>query len=298
MITGFNTDVEYDGRVFHVQTEDRGRDNPVVESLVYSGGEIVTQRKTSYADLLHGGSFTEAELMKRMDAQHRGLLQEIAAGKLDPDGPKPFGYNIITNRSFDAVVREFLSNEAGLESLHLALDGQPTLVEGSRQVLRLRVTADGSAVPLAGATVVVKLLTTSDKPRQLLHGVTGDDGTVDAEIEIPETPRASATSAPSRSTASTGSMRFDSMKRWQEIVRVPTPKRERILDVRLVSSHAISATLRSRSSARGERSSRFPRGVATTHSVPGTPYGTSSTWKNVWATSSTRRTNADGSGTP
>ena len=45
MITGFNTDVEYDGRTFHVQTEDRGQRNPVVESLVYSGGEIVATRE-------------------------------------------------------------------------------------------------------------------------------------------------------------------------------------------------------------------------------------------------------------
>jgi hypothetical protein len=192
MITGFNTDVEYDGRVFHVQTEDRGLGNPVVESLVYSGGEIVTQRKSSYSDLVQGGSFSETEVMRRMDAQHRGLLQEIAAGRLDPDGPKPFGYNIITNRSFDAVVREFLSQEGGLESLHLALDGQPTILEGSRQALTLRVTRDEGDVPVAGATVVVKLLTTSEKPRDLFHGVTGEDGTVSAEIDVPETPGASA----------------------------------------------------------------------------------------------------------
>jgi hypothetical protein len=175
-----------------VQTEDKGMGNPVVESLVYSGGEIVTHRKSSYAELLQGGSYSEAEVMRRMDAQHRGLLQEIAAGKLDPDGPKPFGYNIITNRSFDAVVREFLSNEGAVESLRLELDGHPALLEGSRQVLRLRVTGDGGASPVAGASVVVKLLTTSGKPRELFHGVTSEDGTVDAEIEIPETPGASA----------------------------------------------------------------------------------------------------------
>ena len=41
MITGFNTDVKHDGSVYHVQTEARGRDNPVLESLVYVGGTIV-----------------------------------------------------------------------------------------------------------------------------------------------------------------------------------------------------------------------------------------------------------------
>jgi len=30
MITGFNSDIEYGGKVFHVQTEEKGLDNPVV----------------------------------------------------------------------------------------------------------------------------------------------------------------------------------------------------------------------------------------------------------------------------
>ena len=192
MITGFNTDVEYDGRVFHVQTEDKGKDNPLVESLVYSGGEIVTQRKSSYADLVKSGEFSEAEVMRRMDTQHRGLLQEIVAGRLDPDGPKPFGYNIITNRSFDAVVREFLTHDSGVESIRLELDGHPALLQGSRQVLSLRVVEDASGTPVAGANVFVKLLTTADKPKELFHGVTGGDGIVAADIVIPETPNANA----------------------------------------------------------------------------------------------------------
>ena len=40
MITGFNTDVPYRGEVYHVQTEDKGTDNPMVESLIYSGARL------------------------------------------------------------------------------------------------------------------------------------------------------------------------------------------------------------------------------------------------------------------
>ena len=39
MITGFNTDVDYDGRIFHVQTEDKGRDNPVLDRPVHRAPE-------------------------------------------------------------------------------------------------------------------------------------------------------------------------------------------------------------------------------------------------------------------
>src|ERR1019366_7225907 len=50
VITGFNTDVKHDTKVFHVQTEDRGLANPVVESLVYVGGEILLSKKSPYSD--------------------------------------------------------------------------------------------------------------------------------------------------------------------------------------------------------------------------------------------------------
>ncbi len=51
MITGFNQDVSYKGTVYHVQTEDRGKGNPLIETLIYVGGEIVASRRTSYEDL-------------------------------------------------------------------------------------------------------------------------------------------------------------------------------------------------------------------------------------------------------
>ena len=37
MITGFNTDVPYDGVTYHVQTEDKGLETPLILSLVSAG---------------------------------------------------------------------------------------------------------------------------------------------------------------------------------------------------------------------------------------------------------------------
>ena len=192
MITGYNTDVDYDGRVFHVQTEDKGAGNPVIESLVYTGGEIVTTRRASYAELLRGGSVPEAEVQKRMESQHQALIREIVSGRFDPEGPKPFGYNLITNRSLDDVILDFLSREVGLEQIRLEIVGQPALQEGMTIDLRLRVIAEASDRPVAGAKIVVKLITTRDKPRELFSGATGADGTVDATLVIPETAGANA----------------------------------------------------------------------------------------------------------
>src|SRR5258706_14113391 len=100
MITGFNTDVDYEGRVFHVQTEDKGFDNPVVESLVYTAGEIITSRRASYGDLLKSPDYSDAELARRMESQHQAIIREIMAGRFDPDGPRRVGDNMCTNSSY------------------------------------------------------------------------------------------------------------------------------------------------------------------------------------------------------
>ena len=52
MITGYNTEVEYDGVVYHIQTEDKGLQTPLILSLVYSGGAILASRRTPYDDLI------------------------------------------------------------------------------------------------------------------------------------------------------------------------------------------------------------------------------------------------------
>jgi len=115
MITGFNTDIEFEGRVFHVQTEDRGLGNPIVESLVYSGGEIVTSRKNSYVDLVESDGYEEALVLRKMEMQHREMIREIRNGRFSSEEPKPFGHGIVTNRSFDEVVLGFLAENLTVE---------------------------------------------------------------------------------------------------------------------------------------------------------------------------------------
>src|SRR4026208_2429296 len=54
VITGFNTDVKYKGVVYHVQIEDKGTANPLIETLIYKGGEILGSRRLPYADVVKG----------------------------------------------------------------------------------------------------------------------------------------------------------------------------------------------------------------------------------------------------
>jgi hypothetical protein len=82
MITGFNTDVKHDGSVYHVQTEARGRDNPVLESLVYIGGTIVAKKMTPYADQLRQGA-TEDAIAVLLKKQHQVIIAAIRAGRIE-----------------------------------------------------------------------------------------------------------------------------------------------------------------------------------------------------------------------
>lgn len=82
MISGFNTDVQYDGCVYHVQTEDRGRDHRVLESLVYIGGTIIAKKLTSYDEQVKQGASEEAiaGLLRR---QHQVMIAAIKAGRVE-----------------------------------------------------------------------------------------------------------------------------------------------------------------------------------------------------------------------
>ena len=83
MITGFNTDVKYRGTVYHVQTEDKGQQNPLIETLVYKKGEILASRRLPYADIIADpASWVEITANER----HPGgtsTQTDVAAGVLD-----------------------------------------------------------------------------------------------------------------------------------------------------------------------------------------------------------------------
>lgn len=82
MISGFNTDVNYEGCVYHVQTEDRGSANPFLESLVYIGGTIVAKKRTPYSEQLEQGA-TEATIASLLKRQHQVIIAAIRAGRID-----------------------------------------------------------------------------------------------------------------------------------------------------------------------------------------------------------------------
>ncbi len=82
MITGFNTDIEFDGITYHVQTEDKGLDNPLILSLVYVGGAILASKRAPYTDLV-GSGFDESILTERLNRQHKLICAAVRSGRIE-----------------------------------------------------------------------------------------------------------------------------------------------------------------------------------------------------------------------
>src|SRR5687767_10659646 len=122
MITGHNTDIVYNGIIYHVQTEDRGKGNPVVETLVYKGGEILEAYRTNYEEEPDGG-YDEKKIIALIDKQHRSVIWEIKGGKYDKQAAllsDPLAEGIIdTKKSLDQVILEYLASEEQKERIQL-----------------------------------------------------------------------------------------------------------------------------------------------------------------------------------
>jgi hypothetical protein len=82
VISGFNTDIECDGVVYHVQTEDKGLSTKKIISLVYVGGTILASKRSPYDDLIAAG-YSEDALAERVQKQHRLICAAIKAGRIE-----------------------------------------------------------------------------------------------------------------------------------------------------------------------------------------------------------------------
>jgi hypothetical protein len=82
VITGFNTDIEYQGITYHVQTEDKGVATPLILSLVYDRGTILASKRSPYDDLLAEG-FDEKALTERLQKQHKLICAAVRAGRIE-----------------------------------------------------------------------------------------------------------------------------------------------------------------------------------------------------------------------
>ncbi len=86
MLPGFNHNIRYKDRVFHVQTEDTGLSQPFLVTQVFIGGHLVAIEKSSYADVLDGKpdhDVRNEQIRSRMQDQHKRLLRNLVKHEYD-----------------------------------------------------------------------------------------------------------------------------------------------------------------------------------------------------------------------
>ncbi|HYH94355.1 hypothetical protein [Hyalangium sp.] len=81
-VTGFNHNIKHKGKVYHVQTEDSGVNNPHIITHLFVGGNILASKKTSYADILNAENLAEV-VRELMEEQHKEMLRNLINGVYD-----------------------------------------------------------------------------------------------------------------------------------------------------------------------------------------------------------------------
>jgi|YNPNPStandDraft_1061719.scaffolds.fasta_scaffold202300_1 hypothetical protein len=79
---GLNEEIVRKGARFHLQTQDLGPREPVIQALLYKSGRMVHSRRLSYASFLNQPNFSEKAQSLLKDL-HNSIIAEVQAGKFD-----------------------------------------------------------------------------------------------------------------------------------------------------------------------------------------------------------------------
>src|SRR5438876_11139648 len=77
MLFGHNSNVKAGDTTYHVQTEDRGTTNALIDTTVYFHGRVLHRRTNNYFDLLPLNPDTEQALKLRLDEQHHTVSRRF-----------------------------------------------------------------------------------------------------------------------------------------------------------------------------------------------------------------------------
>ncbi len=180
MIFGYNTDVKSGNTVYHVQTEDRGERNPVIDSVIYVKGRIVDRRRTPYQP----GESSPERLQEMVKQQHRELVDSIRSGTYM--APEAAG-NQETVAMPAVVPKAGDGPHAKVEApaaLSLALTNARDLDKDGRLQFRLRVLDRGNGRPLAGA-IVRAVLDPGEEQEARSQATASSDGIADIHFDAP-----------------------------------------------------------------------------------------------------------------
>jgi hypothetical protein len=95
-VLGYNHNVRYANRLWHVQTEDSGVQNPHIFTHLFHNGTILATKRLDYDPAAEVSA-----VQKLMQAQHKAMLRELKAGAYDEKIAKYFGEPVVRDASAD-----------------------------------------------------------------------------------------------------------------------------------------------------------------------------------------------------
>lgn len=139
---GFNTDLHLGSQVCHVQTEVRGQDHPIVETVVYQQGRVVHRRTQECPDLAAPAADESQNetLRKRVEEQHRVVIDDLRTGFLKVELDKDMVQLVASQRGIEVQ----LLNPASWAAVGTAN-------------LEISVITRHDRIPLPGADIQVTL---------------------------------------------------------------------------------------------------------------------------------------------
>jgi len=165
MSLGFNSDVDAGGDVCHVQTEDHGRPECLIETLVYHRGRVFHRRTSNYSDLATAPGFSEDSLRERVENQHRAVIDAIRDGAITPPA-------VATG-----------SVRASHDGIQVRLRNANSWLAGGNATLDVQVLRRGGSEPIANAKVEANF--TEQNEEASFSATTGPDGLAQLRFAMP-----------------------------------------------------------------------------------------------------------------
>ena len=187
MVFGHNSNLKLGSNTLHVQTEDRGAANALIDTTVYFQGRVLHRRTNNYHDLLPMNEDNQHALKLRVDEQHRTVLEAIRTGELPLAIPQPTSAsaNAAPGHSHQAVAssEKPLAAVAQPSKLVLELLNARSWLVGKQATLHVAVKEEGGA-SISGAIVIAEIEGSAGHPP--FSSQTGNNGQATILFEMPK----------------------------------------------------------------------------------------------------------------
>jgi glucan biosynthesis protein len=181
------TKVTINEKIYNIQTEDKGHGIAEIETLVYSGGQVMAAWRISYAKLIEKGA-DEEMIFRLMQLQHKEIIDQIKRGVLSFEKTdiqiraKPEELE----HTMDEMVIDYMMKNLEVEELKLKVEAAMELKKGNQVIIKVSARKHISAAPIEGAHISFNIVEDADaNPQEVFKGKTNSLGQLEASFFIP-----------------------------------------------------------------------------------------------------------------